>query len=766
MEEVLFDASCRNPFVKCHLAGASNIFLVRSKELACRVLKLSTSNFKSKVELPLRKIYPKRIFRFLVLHIFVPRDAVFSFEFKFAVRGATSFTILFSTEITHIEIVPRGARVPLSIVIRSKWIRLFVDIFSFLNELRTAHVDDKLDSVSVHSFCILSKISTCAEDIVSGNGLVSANPHGLVETNGGGLPFQFLDMALVHLSEWKQAKTDCQADWNVDELNKFSKAVEVSGKRSSQLLRISETEPYAIGSERSTANAACEPDYPQRVQTAHNERSTGVRQFRERTSTGITQRCQSAIAVQRVKPAEDVVDRLSSVFKAVESKILEDEERDTKISFLHHTDSEAVRLGNVYLFTSFPQPTPVNNMVGRVIPTWLAGRSDSVMQLRDGGSIFSVDENCRAQRVSVDRQCIHQIGANEIKVKAVLASVDPITFANEKQSPPPPVKLKASQNFDDENKSRPVWAAPDPSSVSHLSPVDLAKYDQGDDLSASFEESLLESMREAAMGSGRMEPVEPVSGNFSTLTSNAFQVSTIGSTADGPPPPQKGRNLPARSHQVTQRQSFSNHCSQDGTEIKGLNTNQKSADQLGVEVSFSDDETSVTTTTNGLESLADFPYPWRRKKSVGDTKRNSDVKVNNPDEKTDRTGKANQPLTRRSTLGPMNDAELHFTRSDTLDDEACSTDILSEDSCVSSSWWKVSRAGSASRMATVTGDQTLIKNPHPTAQCCSEGDSDSKLPKAMQEDASPVHDAMLDVLYDPILDCYYDPKTGSYYELN
>ncbi|KAF7233445.1 hypothetical protein EG68_09208, partial [Paragonimus skrjabini miyazakii] len=192
----------------------------------------------------------------------------------------------------------------------------------------------------------------------------------------------------------------------------------------------------------------------------------------------------------------------------------------------------------------------------------------------------------------------------------------------------------------------------------------------------------------------------------------------------------------------------------DNLQLRQIFTNERYSDY-----SFSDEETSMATTTAGLGSLIDFPV---RSRPLGQ----------NPD-------------TRGVTPVPdawcCSNTEVDKLESYTPQDQP------HMDQNASGDWWSSNyshRAGDVATLCSLNSAALQYSNSLSEPNLAA---TVSYIPNiAVQRDdasltdilgkvsaygvdypiRSSVQDTMLDLLYDSTLNCYYDPNTGAYYELN
>ncbi|VDP86993.1 unnamed protein product [Echinostoma caproni] len=200
-------------------------------------------------------------------------------------------------------------------------------------------------------------------------------------------------------------------------------------------------------------------------------------------------------------------------------------------------------------------------------------------------------------------------------------------------------------------------------------PLDLGDYELADDLSASFEASLLASLKEAAMGSSKkdsssMESVDRQSpcrtthipGSTAPLSAGDLRPNEKSSVVSAKRPvPQRTEALPTRSSR-----SFA-HIPKPWTDTKRPDPSnmEHHRNRIHEEASFSDDESSLATTTAGLGSLVNFPHP-RRQPVVPDSARTTQ-----PSTVSDSFSEE-APIV-RTPLTPVN-VRTSFCRMDSLDE--------------------------------------------------------------------------------------------------
>ncbi|KAA3674530.1 uncharacterized protein DEA37_0012142 [Paragonimus westermani] len=435
------------------------------------------------------------------------------------------------------------------------------------------------------------------------------------------------------------------------------------------------------------------------------------------------------------------------------------------------------RLGNLYLFNSFPQPTPANNKMFNPL--------DQPVSLDRGSCLWydnleSTTQNNRLQRVCVDRQSVRQITQKDVNMKATLARLTPPNECSQCKSPQllSPIAVNLITRHLPKVDLPSDSPSPKPTPVTHelstlTAPLDLGDYVQTDDLSASFEASLLASLKMASsMSKCQQSDLQAhMDGSSSNTTffskSNELKQPHRRCKALGPsqfttriPLPQKTFVTPTLSHFYPQPLSTSSGSPEtpvtsDNQQLRPILTNEHHPDY-----SFSDEETSVATTTAGLGSLIDFPV---RTRPVGQNPNARDV-TPIPDfwysSRTEIDDKL-EPYTLQGQPHRNRDASGHWA-SDYKSDRA--TDAAKP----------CSVNGAAVRYSNSQSEPNLAAMVSYIPKTAVQRHDSSSTDRLVNENTygaddsiqSSVQDTMLDLLYDSTLNCYYDPNTGAYYELN
>ncbi|TGZ50611.1 hypothetical protein CRM22_010780 [Opisthorchis felineus] len=217
-EQTIFDATRPNPFLKCHLVGASNIFLVNSKPLRHKVLSLNSGQYESKLELPLKYVFARRPVCFVMLQLSVMKDAHFKFELKLLTYQKKLHFLTFSTECEQIKETVQVTWIPLSLLIRSRWVNLSINLQMMLNELRSTGAAYSLESIAVYASCQLSRIAICRNQYQDTSHLLSGNNDDIL------IVTQVLDLAKIRISQWKHCTSS-----NTEELHNLVAGKENEG---------------------------------------------------------------------------------------------------------------------------------------------------------------------------------------------------------------------------------------------------------------------------------------------------------------------------------------------------------------------------------------------------------------------------------------------------------------------------------------------------------------------------------------------------------
>ncbi|TGZ47815.1 hypothetical protein CRM22_011012 [Opisthorchis felineus] len=727
-EQTIFDATRPNPFLKCHLVGASNIFLVNSKPLRHKVLSLNSGQYESKLELPLKYVFARRPVCFVMLQLSVMKDAHFKFELKLLTYQKKLHFLTFSTECEQIKETVQVTWIPLSLLIRSRWVNLSINLQMMLSELRSTGAAYSLESITVYASCQLSRIAICRNQYQDTSHLLSGNNDDIL------IVTQVLDLAKIRISQWKHCTSS-----NTEELH-----ILVAGK---------ENEGDQIGKKKFKPVLLIRPD-PARSKPIQQIHSASYK------SRGYGDIFQSKIE-SGTQPNTRCFSASSSLGRAKATQHRRTGERSpaSPSITISPSDEHTGRTGNLYLFNSLPQPTPTH--------AWT--KLDNGTK-EDKQSPFWNLENALSplvpgvERVSVDRQAIREITTEELELKAALAGVpSPRTpdtpFKSPKLLSPLVIGTKLLGNAPNIGNSKSPSPRPSPVTdklSSIAAPLDLDEYVQSDDLSASFEASLLASLKEAAAGVACQQSGLELCMESNGIA-NAFTMTVgkkpaeVSERQQGCPAELRPRlKIPPRH---SKRGSIGNSPIPQTPE--NLQLRKLIENEFQTDMSYSDDDTSMATTTAGLGSLLDSPFPenyveGNKKEYPGFPSRKSSF---NPETKLG------------AQLLYTDDISVHPSHPPNRRHHA---DEGPSSSTASSSCWQLHSASSEPNLVSVSvGPVCLPNNPllPELTYSAPTNNSSPTYPGGVESPDKCIQDTVLELLYDAVLDCYYDPSSGVYYEL-
>ncbi|KAF8564301.1 hypothetical protein P879_11142 [Paragonimus westermani] len=342
---------------------------------------------------------------------------------------------------------------------------------------------------------ITAKSTTNDEHVVC---CFTAGPLTQTDTSGSTEPIlQVLDLAKIQISQWKNADyLPCEILQITPIVKKLqeSKKVELNSKSTRSRTHAQRVEKEVDATkdfERSEAQQDLKtssrivviiPSPKKQPETVHNPSidfsvNPGLRSF----SAGVC--ADRPIGSRGARPVSALEDTSNS---------------QCQPSFI----KQSGRLGNLYLFNSFPQPTPAN--------TKMFNQLDQPVSLDRGSCLWydnleSTTQSTRLQRVSVDRQSVRQITQKEVNMKATSARLTPPNECSQCKSPQllSPIAVNLITRHlpkvdlpSDSPSPKPHPVTDDLSTL--IAPLDLGDYAQTDDLSASFEASLLASLKMAS----------------------------------------------------------------------------------------------------------------------------------------------------------------------------------------------------------------------------------------------------------------------------
>ncbi|TPP44133.1 hypothetical protein FGIG_00308 [Fasciola gigantica] len=430
-----------------------------------------------------------------------------------------------------------------------------------------------------------------------------------------------------------------------------------------------------------------------------------------------------------------------------------DEEK--RREFMSQSTAQEKGLGNLYLFNSLPQPTPVR--ISQNGAKFAPEIDPNTVMLSDfiGGQL---------ERVSVDWQCLQPLSLREIKTKALLSNsgnkfnfpASEICFENNSANSAITNQCSIS------SEKSPAFLYPQPTA-----PLDLGGYELMSDLSASFEASLLASLKEAAMGPSntRYCDTEHSRQKLPSDTGNPERASSPDETNPSDihhtagfhdlPVPQRVQALPIKSHHT-----FS-HISKPVNDhtVSIMKNTEHHRHLIHKDASFSDQESSLATTTAGLGSLFNFSIV-REQLGPGI------LATRRPSATNDVGFEDMEAMQQR--LVPV-DPKSSISHTDSLDETSL---LITTDNSVASKAFDFTPRNSLKWRLISSGSEPNLKSEtYRRLVRIGENHSETDVPSVHQSDnltgteSECVQDKLVQLLYDPLLDCYYDPKTAIYYGL-
>ncbi|KAF6776364.1 hypothetical protein AHF37_03806 [Paragonimus kellicotti] len=379
-------------------------------------------------------------------------------------------------------------------------------------------------------------------------------------------------------------------------------------------------------------------------------------------------------------------------------------------------------------------------------------------------------QNTRLQHVSVDRQSVRQITHKDVNMKATLARLTSPNESSQCKSPqllsPIAVNLitRHLPKVDLPSDSPSPKPNPVTDELSTLTaPLDLGDYAQTDDLSASFEASLLASLKMASSASNCQQSDLQAHMEGSNINTTFASKSNESKQSPGKCAglnsspfitrislPQKTFVPPTPSHNCPDTP-----VTPDNLQLRQIFTNERYSDY-----SFSDEETSMATTTAGLGSLIDFPVRTRQLGENPETRDITpvpDVWYSGKTEGNDKLESYTPQVQPHMNQDASGDWALDYNSH-----RACDVATLCS---VNSAALQHSNSRSEPNLAATV---SYIPNIALQRYDASSTDRLGRTNAYGEDDPirSSVKDTMLDLLYDSTLNCYYDPNTETYYELN
>ncbi|XP_018650129.1 hypothetical protein Smp_167020 [Schistosoma mansoni] len=266
---------------------------------------------------------------------------------------------------------------------------------------------------------------------------------------------------------------------------------------------------------------------------------------------------------------------------------------------------QSIRLGSLYLFNSLPQPAPsffTQSCIKEI-------ETKEIYEKMENRDIVICSKSPYLQRISIDHHSLKELTDADLKFKVIMASTpyhlnNDIPLSNDYTIMGTNENLlektdSHKSNINDEN-DKTVCTPP---------PINLAGYEQSDDLSASFEASLLASLKQAVLGEAIEPDLQFLSSSKQQITGNDHN-NKLRETITTPMTNAKYPNSEiSKSIPVPSQSPSLNHLKKNM-----LNTieNEKCDIVVALQkqilnVSFSDNDNynagDDTTTTDGLGSL-------------------------------------------------------------------------------------------------------------------------------------------------------------------
>ncbi|CAH8840777.1 unnamed protein product [Trichobilharzia szidati] len=726
----------------------------------------------------------RTLYRFLIFRIFLSNEHDFMFDLKFSTDDRRPFVISFSTKCDSLSIKRFCVMVPLSSVLRSMWLNLTVDLFSFIHDLKIGTSLKKLQSITVYPFCFLSQLAVTSCTITDSASFDSSRNF----ENKSSMIYQVLDVPKIRLNEWKQTELiNFQSTNNSKDPEKISELKTVDKHNSG--LNSSNTSSLEI--QRNTSDK--QNSGKQRISLQVNkvcineQSSTTTKKTFIRSNITKDPRSFSAGAVVNhsnnnnssrnsnndkitLNPNLDGSDKSNQSKTVNDTKSESDEKNSVTQKLCQSTCS-----GSLYLFNSLPQPAP-----NYFITEHNKDIDANETEVDDTDNDMICSESSYFQRISVDQNSLKELTDTELKFKVIMASA---SQPSKTTSTPHNVyhfnELKNNNYFN--NKNTKEGNTP--------TPIDLAGYERSDDLSASFEESLLASLKQAAMGGNLDSDLLLMKQELTRKSVNTTDKSVKATGEQQPYQPSgisKSIPLPSQSSPLNHmRKNMIN--SNEGEKCDIVNTLRKQI--LNVSFSDHDDygEGEDVTTSDGLGSLIYLRYHLTRHhqhcqhyhQHLGNERLqqrdNLLVDMNHQISPTSETS-----TYRKHSYNFRNDNDnsstLSFSHQSTQSNEDISQLITGVE--VSSHWGTGTLTSSNESLpysicenVTSRGSCEPLNHQLKQHHTCTLNQTNSKntlsdiKEKQSNNNSINSNNQLVELIYDSILNCYYDPKSGRFYEL-
>ncbi|CAH8514408.1 unnamed protein product [Schistosoma curassoni] len=799
-KRILFEANSMNPFFRCHISGASNISLVKSNLLHTQVVKLSTSQQLTHLEFMYEKMCSRILYRFLIFRVFISSEQDFKFDLKFSTNERRPLIFTFSTKIQSITIKKFTVMVPLSTVLRSAWLNLTIDLFSFIHDLNVQDGLKKLQTITVYPFCYLSELSVTSSSISD----VSILDNLQTSENNTPEIYQVLNVPKIRLNEWRRAeRINLRGSENSKNLLKVSQLTtggDQSCTKSSHSSSV-EGEKCILGEQNSERkrislqiNRVC----------INEQSSTGFSKVPTGSDVSKDPRSFSAGAISNrltntAKNSTSLLYYPEQNINSNQLKVMNNMKSEIEQSYQQRYDIEkqyqSIRLGGLYLFNSLPQPAP-SFFTQSCIKEIETKEIDEKLENKD---IVICSKSPYLQRISIDHHSLKELTDADLKFKVIMASTtyhlnndNPLsneyTILGTNENLLEKTDSYKSNENDENNKM--VCTPP---------PIDLAGYEQSDDLSASFEESLLASLKQAVLGEAIEPDLQFLSSSKQQMTSNNHN-NKLRKTIKTPmtnvkyPHSETSKPIPVPSQSPSL-----NHLKKNM-----LNTieNEKCDVVIALQkqilnVSFSDNDDynagDDTTTTDGLGSLIYLRYHLARHHQHYEHE--DQHLVHESCDGHLPVGMNHQLLTKSKKSTCQQDGYMCRNENDPailtpsrasslVNQRTHSTDDVSQliTGFELSSHWGTETANSSNESISYSVCESITSPLPQSYQLVQHTSSvnhiklqntvsvNKELVNSNNNSSDKLFDinsnhGLIELIYDPILKCYYDPKSGRFYEL-
>nr|CAH8841164.1 unnamed protein product [Trichobilharzia regenti] len=702
-------------------------------------------------------------------------------ESRFSTDDRKPFVISFSTKYDSLSIKRFCVMVPLSSVLRSMWLNLTVDLFSFIHDLKIGTSLKKLQSITVYPFCFLSQLAVTSCTITDSASFDSSRNF----ESKSSVIYQVLDVPKIRLNEWKQTELINFQSTNssknpekiseVNTVDKQNSGLNSSNTSSSEVQR-NTSDKQNSGKQRIflQVNKVCINEQSSTTTKKTFIRSNITKDPRSFSAGAVVNHSSNNNSSRNSNNDKITLNHnLEGSDKSNQSKTVNDtkSERDEKNSVTQKL-CQSTCSGSLYLFNSLPQPAP-----NYFITEHNKDIDANETEVDDTDDDVICSESSYFQRISVDQNSLKELTDTELKFKVIMASASQ------------PSKTTSTLHFNELNNNH--FNNKNAKEGNTPTPIDLAGYERSDDLSASFEESLLASLKQAAMG-----------GNFDSdlllmkqeLTRKSVNTTDKSVKATG----EQQLSGISKSIPLPSQSSPRNHIgkniinSTEDEKCDIVNTLRKQI--LNVSFSDHDDygEGEDVTTSDGLGSLIYLRYHLtRHHQHCQHYPQNYHQHLGNEylQQRDNLLVDINHQISPKSEISTYRKRSYHSRN----DNDNSSTLSLSHQSTqsnedisqlitgveVSSHWGTGTLTSSNESLPysicdNVTSRGSCEPPNHQLKQhhTCTLNRTNSKntlsdMKEKQSNDNNSINsnNQLVELIYDSILNCYYDPKSGRFYEL-